>query len=93
MNERQLIRSLEDAVRELLSAGYPTVEQGARRVGVSVRTLQRRLHRNGLTYSGLVEHVRHEEARRLLREHGGNIAAIAVRLGYSDPSHFSRADS
>lgn len=67
---------LESAQRELLSAGYPTVEQGARRVGVSVRTLQRRLHRNGLTYSRLVEHVRHEEARRLLR----STAATSRRL-------------
>ena len=91
MNERQLIRSLEDEVRTLLPAGYPTVEQGAGCVGVSVRTLQRRLHHHGLTYSELVEHVRHEEACRLLQEHGRGIAEIAVRLGYSDPSHFSRA--
>ena len=91
MNERQLIRSLEDEVRSLLSAGYPTVEQGAGRMDISVRTLQRRLHRHGLTYSALVERVRHEEACRLLQEHGKSIAEIAVRLGYSDPSHFSRA--
>ena len=91
MNERQLIRSLEGEVRTLLSAGYPTVEQGARRVGVSVRTLQRRLHRIGCTYSELVERVRHEEACRLLQEHGRSIAEIAARLGYADPSHFSRA--
>ena len=58
---------------------------------ISVRTLQRRLHRHGLTYSALVERVRHEEACRLLQEHGKSIAEIAVRLGYSDPSHFSRA--
>ena len=91
MNERQLIRSLEDEVRTLLPAGYPAVEQGARCLGVSVRTLQRRLHRLGLTYSALVERVRHEEARRLLRADSRSIAEIAVRLGYSDPSHFSRA--
>jgi len=91
MNERQLIRSLEDEVRTLLPAGYPTVEQGAGRLGISVRTLQRRLHRNGCTYSELVERVRHEEACGLLQEHGRSIAEIAVRLGYSDPSHFSRA--
>ena len=91
MNERQLVRSLEAAVRELLSAGYPTVKQGAWRVGISVRTLQRRLHRHGLTYSELVERVRDEEACRLLQEDSRSIAEIAARLGYSDPSHFSRA--
>ena len=91
MNEKQLIKSLENEVRKLLSAGYPTVQQGARCAGVSVRTLQRRLHRHGLTYSVLVERVRHEEACRFLRANGRSIAEIAVRLCYSDPSHFSRA--
>jgi len=91
INERQLITSLEDEVRTLLSAGYPAVEQGARYVGVSVRTLQRRLHRQGLTYSALVERVRHEEACRLLQANSRSIAEIAMRLGYTDPSHFSRA--
>ena len=91
MNERQLIESLEDEVRTLLPAGYPAVEQGAGRMDISVRTLQRRLHRNGLTYSALVERVRHEEACRLLQVNSRSIAEIAVRLGYSDPSHFSRA--
>lgn len=91
MDERQIIRSLRDVVRELLPAGYPTVEQSAGRVGIAVRTLQRRLRQDGLTYSELVERVRHEEACRLLQGGSRSIAEIAVRLGYSDPSHFSRA--
>ena len=60
-------------------------------MGTSVRTLQRRLNRNGLTYSELVDRVRHKEACRLLQAKDRSIAEIAIQLGYSDPSHFSRA--
>ncbi|EED31134.1 transcriptional regulator, AraC family [gamma proteobacterium NOR5-3] len=90
-SEGLLVGSLKEAVRDLLPAGYPTVEQGACYMGISVRTLQRRLNRNGLTYSELVDRVRHKEACRLLEAKDRSIAEIATQLGYSDPSHFSRA--
>ena len=45
---------------------YPTIDDTAHRLGIPVRTLQRRLKESGLSYSRLVEQTRHELACRLL---------------------------
>lgn len=78
-------------IHELLSSGNLTIEHTARKVGIPLRTLQRRLHDNGLTYSELVDEVRRESACRLLKADRMSVAEIAVALGFSDPSNFSRA--
>ena len=74
-----------------MADGYPSVERVAQRMQVAVRTLQRRLNEQGLTYSDLVEKLRYREACRMLKRTEKPVAAIAAALGYTDPSHFSRA--
>jgi AraC-like DNA-binding protein len=82
---------LSTIVRSALADGYPSVERVAQRLQVPVRTLQRRLNEQGLTYSDLVERLRYREACRMLKRTEKRVAAIAAALGYTDPSHFSRA--
>ena len=82
---------LQAIVRSSMPEGYPSVERVAQRLNVRVRTLQRRLNEQGLTYSDLVETFRYREASRLLGRTERPVAAIAASLGYKDPSHFSRA--
>jgi AraC-like DNA-binding protein len=53
-------------IRELLPVGHPTIDRAAQRLGTSVRTLQRRLHNAGLSYSELLDEVRCDAACRLL---------------------------
>ena len=57
---------LRAIVRSSMPEGYPSVERVAERLNVRVRTLQRRLNEQGLTYSDLVETFRYREASRLL---------------------------
>lgn len=71
--------------------GYPTIDQTALRMGIRVRTLQRRLSAAGLTYTELVETARFEIACHRLSGGGTRISEIAETLGYSDPGSFSRA--
>jgi AraC-like DNA-binding protein len=78
-------------VRDSLPAGYPSVERIAEQLRLPVRTLQRRLNEQGLTYSELIEELRYREACRLLKRTEKRVAAISAALGYADPSHFSRA--
>ena len=82
---------LRTIVRSSLPEGYPSVEHVAELLRLPVRTLQRRLNEQGLTYSDLVEDLRYREACRLLKRTDKPVAAIATALGYRDPSHFSRA--
>ena len=58
---------------------------------MSVRSLQRRLAEEGLTFSQLVDEVRLEMAVPQLRDRGIRITDVAFGLGYSNPAHFTRA--
>ena len=71
--------------------GYPAIDQVAEQMGSSVRTLQRRLLEAGVTYSTLVEQVRHDLACRKLETTQLHVAEVARDLGFKDHSSFSRA--
>jgi AraC-like DNA-binding protein len=82
---------LSHTVSHLLQGGYPRIEDVAIQLGVSVRSLQRRLQRQGITYSGVVKDVRCDKACNLLQTPEMSINRISKSLGYKDPSSFSRA--
>lgn len=82
---------LSRTISKLLADGYPTIDQTAERLSISVRSLQRRLHDLGYNYSEIVEDVRCSQACQLLRNSEVSVSRTAVLLGYRDPSSFSRA--
>jgi AraC-like DNA-binding protein len=81
--------------RSLVSAftrtGPPALSQLARAMGVSERTLQRRLGEEGTTVQLLTEDVRHELSLEYLRDRSLSVGEVADRLGYSSLAAFSRA--
>jgi AraC-like DNA-binding protein len=77
-------------VRAGLAAGAFEQAQVARHLGMSERTLGRRLEERGLRFRGLVDEVRMAEAERLLRA-SRPVAEVAEALGYAEQSAFSRA--
>ena len=87
----QVARSLETVQEAGGEGGVPSIDEMARRLHVSERTLKRRLAAEGTTYSDLVEAERRERAFLLLRSADLSIAEIADRLGYSDAANFTRA--
>jgi AraC-like DNA-binding protein len=77
-------------VRRLLPHGYPTLRRVAAELGLSPRTLQRRLGADGVSYRQLVLRYRFERARELLAGSNRRVFEIAHEIGYADPSSFSR---
>jgi len=69
---------------------FPTLEDVAHEQNMSVRTLIRRLHDEGTTFQQLLDDVREELACWLLLQTSLSVEVIADRLGYGDPSNFSR---
>ncbi|HTV18960.1 MAG TPA: AraC family transcriptional regulator ligand-binding domain-containing protein [Polyangiaceae bacterium] len=86
-----LERSLRGCLRELLPRERFGAAKVASALGMSERSLHRRLRELGQSYQGLVDGFRREEAERLLREGRMDMAEIAHRLGFADQSAFSRA--
>ncbi len=82
---------VKDAVARSLSDGSPKMEDIARRLGMSVRTLHRRLAENKLNYQTLTETTRRQLAEGLLGDQRYSIAEIAFLTGFSEQSSFSRA--
>lgn len=65
--------------------------QAAEAVGVSANYLSTVFHQHaGLTFTQYLTRLRMEEARRLLREQGGTVRAVAERVGYQSHRHFAR---
>ncbi|MEQ8485522.1 MAG: helix-turn-helix domain-containing protein [Pseudomonadales bacterium] len=69
----------------------PSREQLAGMLGVSTRTLARRLRAAGTSYAELLRRVQSERAKNYLRHTATPIADIAQRMGYADPAAFTRA--
>jgi AraC-like DNA-binding protein len=65
----------------------------ARNLGISSRTLQRRLHERGISFWTLVDECRFQIAGALLRETDLSVQEIAARVGYRTPGSFARAFS
>lgn len=75
---------------ELLPRGGATQERVAERLGLSLRTLQRRLQEQGTSYCDILDRARLAVARRLLSQEVHALSEIAYLLGFSDLSGFSR---
>jgi AraC-like DNA-binding protein len=82
---------LRQTIGTLLCDGYPDIQRTAETVGVSVRSLQRRLARAGESYQHLVDSVRFETGITLLRDENVRFVDIAAELGYADQANFTRA--
>lgn len=78
-------------IRPYLRGPAPRIALIAEILGMSPRTLQRRLQHLGLTYRQLVENTRFELAADLLCSSDARIIDIAATLGYDDQSNFGRS--
>lgn len=74
-----------------LIEGEPTLASVAKRLGLSPRTLQRRLRDEDTSFADLLADVRHELALQHLRNPEVSIQEAAFLLGFSDVSTFHRA--
>jgi len=87
--------SFGDSVKVMLSSmltdAIPTVRDMAKVCGTSVRSFQRRLSREGLVYSNLVDEARQANALRLLSMPNATAKLVSAELGYEHQSSLTRA--
>ncbi|MCY0095731.1 AraC family transcriptional regulator [Hoeflea ulvae] len=78
-------------VAENLSFNTPTLASEAQRLGMSPRTLQRRLNDAGTSMQAIIDECRREMAKRLLLETSHTLSSIGYKLGFSAPAAFTRS--
>jgi AraC-like DNA-binding protein len=87
------VSGVSHLLRLALLERRPTIERVCRRLGMSRRTLQRRLAEHGAHFDSIKRRILVERADVLLRSPELSITDVAYELGYSDPAHFTRAIS
>jgi len=87
---RDMATQVRGLVITQLGTGSCTIKRAAQHLGIDPRTIQRRLAREGRTFSAIVEAVRQELAQRYVRERHRPLAEVSSLLGFSAPSGFSR---
>jgi AraC-like DNA-binding protein len=85
------LRLLQQQIHSLLKDGYPPIDRVANIAGMSLRSFQRQLAKEHITYSLLIDQVRFETAVRLLQDPDPKLIEISLELGYNDPANFTRA--
>ena len=97
MAELRRSESLSTRVRHALleGIGQATIDQNAiaRRLGMSRRSLRRHLHSEGSSFHELLEESRRACGYAMLTRSRMPLSEIALALGYSDQTAFSRAFS
>jgi AraC-like DNA-binding protein len=88
--DREMARAVRDLIARSL-ASPPSLDDAARALGLSARTLHRRLDEEGTSFREIKDGVRREVALARLEKSDASIAEIAAELGYSEPSAFFRA--
>jgi AraC-like DNA-binding protein len=81
---------VENAIAPLLPHGKARAHEIARRLGLSHRTLARRLAGEGLSFSQILDELKVDLATRYLAE-GLSVSRIAWLLGYREVSAFTHA--
>ena len=82
---------VERLVELALLERHPTIDYVRRRLGLSPRSLQRRLAEAGESFEAIRRRVVLAKAQAQLSSGATPITQIAYELGYSDAAHFSRA--
>ncbi|KAB8306354.1 AraC family transcriptional regulator [Erwinia endophytica] len=89
--QQNIVDQVRAQVHLVLLKGEPVLEEVADKMGMSSWSLQRRLREENLSFTALVDKVRCEMATYYLQQKQLPISEMALLLGYSEVSAFSRA--
>lgn len=86
-----LMAQVERAITSALPRGVPEIDDVAAQLGMTSRTMQRRLGEESETFQVLVDRARQRLAERYLEDDKLSLAEIGFLVGFADPSNFHRA--
>lgn len=91
--EGPFLQRMQHVLLKQMPEGSVSLPRVAAELHCSPRSLQRRLSAYNLSYQALLDGVREELARRYLLRTSLSLTELALLLGYSDQSAFTRAFS
>src|SRR5437016_14600554 len=89
--QRNFGEKAKGILKRLLAGQRPGIDDLARELHMSTRTLQRRLTEKGISFQRLLDEARRELARHYLLHSSRELNETAYLLGYEDANSFFRA--
>ena len=89
--KQSILEQVRWVLKRLLAGSRPDLLMIAKELGMSERTLQRRITEEGTTFRQLLNETRHELVRQYLGNASVEITEAAFLVGYEDPNSFYRA--
>jgi AraC-like DNA-binding protein len=92
LNREAGFKSLvKQSVLNLIKPDFPTIEQVAGSLNLSVRSLQRKLKEEEINFKQIIEELKKQFAENYLKREELSISEIAYMLDYAEPSAFIRS--
>ena len=90
LSKDDIVSQVATAVTEILEDG-PGIDEVARKLNMSARTLRRRLTEKDASYQQILQDVRCQIAIAYLRDTHMTVEDIAGRVGFTDSANFRHA--
>ena len=90
-NQLKYTRLVRELIQKKMKAELPRLEDIARDIGVSTRSLQELLKSESTSFRTLLNEVRKEVAMKQLKNKRFNVTEVAFITGFSDIAVFSRS--
>ena len=91
VHPNKISSDIEKLVKDALPSGIPSIDHVGEHVGMSSRTLSRRLAEGGSTFRGIIKKTQERIAKDLLINSSRSVGEIAFEIGFSEQSAFNRA--
>jgi AraC-like DNA-binding protein len=89
--KQDLVRDVRELIVDRLAKGGASFDDIARELGMSDKTLERRLAERDTSFSKLLDDIRCDLAKRYLVDTDSHLGQLAYLLGYSEPAVLVRA--
>ena len=87
----KITADVKNLIKDALPSGIPSISQLGEHLGMSNRTLTRRLSESGFTFRDLIKKTQQEISIDLLKNTSRSVGEIAFQTGFSEQSAFNRA--
>lgn len=91
LDSTHIVNHVRAHLVESMPSGRVQEEATARALHMSVRSLQRKLKQEGITFKQVLDETRRQLSMSYIKDKHTTINEITYLLGYSDPANFSRA--
>lgn len=91
VSPNRIATDVERLIEDALPSGIPSITELGTHMGMSNRTLTRRLSENGVTFRDLIRKTQERLSKNLLKSSERSVAEIAFQTGFSEQSAFNRA--